>query len=456
MSERKKEVGVEEFSMSLGDHIEELRRRVLRCILVVGAVFIAAWFLRGPMMRVLIRPHALAMKAFQLEPTLKFRTYLEPVTAQLKACLVLSLVLAAPVLLYQMWAFIAPGLYKRERRLMVRLGLVSALCFAAGVAFGYFLFIPLALRFLLALSGAQTEPVLMIGSYLSLLFVMTLALGVVFQTPLVMFHLVRWGIVSVEAIQEHRKMAILAGFVLAAFFTPPDPFTQIMMAVPLIMLYDLGALAAAPSRRAFANFGRFAGLVTLVLGAAAAFFFLWPVGRISAVRGTAQSGSRLLQADEGASLRRGRTWHLGDGGLVRIDFRPDAPEPHLLISGKARFQVHGCWKLSLYDGRALANNTAPASPMEVRTPVATVILRGSRTELIVRDPNTLTVNVLAGEVVVKAEGRTARLPGGHSRTFRRGGEAFDTREVDEKWRRLLSDENDNPPPLPDARSQPGP
>lgn len=422
-------------AMPLGEHLEELRARLLRCIIAVAVIFIASWFFRETILGVLLRPHRLATRAFQLEQTLKFGSYLEPITAQLKACVVLAVVVAMPWLLYQMWSFVAPGLYKAERHVMIRIGAISLLCFAAGVAFGYFLFIPLALRFLLSLSGATTEPVLMIGSYLSLFILMTLALGIVFQTPLIMYHLVRWDIVSIESIQKHRKAAILAGFVIAALFTPPDPFTQVMMAIPLVMLYDLGALAASPTRTALWNFGRFAGTVLVIGGALLAFFFLWPVGRAEAVTGTAEIAGKQLSAGARTRLRRGHVCRVPEGSLVRLRFGRNS---RVLIGGKARVQVHGGGRLSLYGGGIFATNPE-GSPIEVRTQAAQTTLKAGKAEFISPNENTLTVNCVAGEVDVRSQGRNLTIAAGRSATFHRGGRQLEAAsEIEKAWQQKLS------------------
>jgi len=436
VSEELDSEGVESFSMPFGEHLEELRRRLLWCLVVAGGAFLAAWLARGQIMAVLVRPHALATAAFELDPRLKFRTYLEPVTAQLKACMVAALVLTAPFTLYQMWAFVAPGLYRRERRLMLRLMLVSLGCFAAGVCFGYFVFIPLALRFLLALSGPLTEPALMIGSYLSLLLLMTLALGVAFQTPLVMYHLVRWQVVSAESLQRHRKVAVLSAFVLGAFFTPPDPFTQLMMAVPLIMLYDLGVLAAAPSRRTLLNFARFAGTVGALLAVAAALFLLWPVGALRVTRGRALLASRPVDSGREVSLRRGQLCRLEPGAAAAIRFGKGAKAPHLLLAGEARVQLHGRGSLSLYRGRALADSSRGGT-IRVRSAAARVTLRRARAELIAPEPGTLTVNVLAGEALAESQGRRLTIPAGRTATFRRAGQPLDTAPIERWWRKQV-------------------
>ncbi len=171
--------------MPLGQHLEELRRRIIVCIVAFAAVFLACWVVRDRLMALLVWPHVRVMRSFELDPALKFQSYMEPVLAQLKACAIAAVALAAPVIIYEIWAFVAPGLFAHERRKAVWLGAACVACFFAGIAFGYFLFIPVALRYLLLLSGPTTEPVLMVGAYLTTFFLLTLALGVAFQTPVV-------------------------------------------------------------------------------------------------------------------------------------------------------------------------------------------------------------------------------------------------------------------------------
>ena len=436
MKNRESRNHAEHVSMSLGDHIEELRARLFRCILAVLGALVVSWFFRYTIMRVLALPHELAMQAFQLDPALKFRTYSEPLAAHLKACLVVSLVVTSPLLLYQMWVFVAPGLFRRERRMVMRLGMVSLLCFLAGVGFGYFLFIPLALRFLIALAGPGTEPVLMIGPYLSLLFMLTLVLGSVFQTPVIMYYLVRWDVLSVETVQEHRKTAILAGFVLAAFLTPPDPFTQIAIAVPLVILYDIGALVAAPGRRTIVNFARFAGTVTVILVIVGGIFFLWPVGRITATSGAVKVGGDVLPSGTTASLRRGQVCTVETDGAARVELGRKRSAPTLLIAGGTQVQVHGGRAVSIHFGRAFANNPGGA-PVEIRSVAARATLRTGKAELIVPEPHTLVVNVAEGEVTVRADGRTSSISAGRTATFRRGGEPLQPGDIEDLRRRIM-------------------
>lgn len=419
-------------TMSLGDHLDELRSRVIRSLIAVGVIFIGCWIFRDTIMSVLIRPHALAMQARRLEGTLKFQSYLEPTTAQLKACMIVALILASPWLIYQMWSFVAPGLYGRERRVFVKLGAVSLLCFVAGVGFGYFVFIPMTLRFLLAISGPAVEPVLMIESYLSLLFLLTFALGALFQMPIVMFHLVRWDIVSVHSIQHYRKYAIVGAFALSAVLTPPEPFTQVMMAIPLVVLYDVGALAAAPSRKALLNLGRFAGSVLLIGSAIVGFFFLVPVGNVISLEGEIQVGDGQLESGQSRKVRRGEICTVPQGSVGRLTFGPDSG---VLIRGPADVRVHGKNQITLQSGTVLLESRRGTG--EVRTEAGRATMESGRAEFNIADEKSLTVSVFDGEVKVRSQGRDATIESGRTASFHPGGRRMeDVEEREKRWQEM--------------------
>lgn len=424
--------------MPLGAHLEELRSRLIKCLMILAGTFILCWVFRERLMTVLTRPHVSAMRAFELETSLKFRSYLEPVVAQLKACVVVALVLTAPVLIYQIWAFVAPGLFRHERYRTLKLGAACLLCFASGVCFGYFLFVPVALRYLLGLSGADTEPVLMIGSYLSMFFLLTFALGVAFQTPVVIYYLIRWGVLNAESLQKNRKVVILAAFVIAAVLTPPDPLTQAMMAVTLIVLYDLGGLLAAPSRATVKSFFKFTGAVVLVAGVFAGWYAFWPVAEVSALQGVVEAGKRQLSAGQAAKLPRGVVCRTGTDATARIAFgREGGPEVYL--AGGGRLHIHGPRSISLYDGHSLVASPDAGTGLTVHTAPATVTVAGARAELSCPDDDTLVVGVFEGQVLVKIGGETKRITAGQTATFRKGGEAADLSGAQRRWRELLGE-----------------
>ena len=170
------------------------------------------------------------------------------------ATFLMSLLIAGPIVLYQMWAFVAAGLYKRERKVILRYVPGAAVLLVGGASFGYFVVVPYGLYFLVQLMNFnQVQPLISVSTYFSLLFMLTMALGLVFQLPLVMLVLQKVGIVTHEALVKNWRYIILLVFVLAAVFTPPDPFTQGMMAGPMILLYLLGLLLTGRSAKRMAR-----------------------------------------------------------------------------------------------------------------------------------------------------------------------------------------------------------
>ena len=421
--------------MSLGEHLEELRRRVIICLLAVGAAFIVCWlFLRDGIRMIVQRPHVRAMEALELDTALKFSTYFESLVAQLKTCLAFGLVLVSPVVVYQLWAFVAPGLFPHERRRGIKLAGACMVCLAAGVLFGYFVFLPVALRYLISLSGGWAEPVLMIGSYLSLVFLLTVALAVAFQTPVVVFYLIRWGVVDAAAMRRHRRGVILGAFIVGAFLTPPDPLTQMMMALTLIVLYDLGGLLAAPSWPAFRNFFGLAGAIFLACGVALAWFHLKPVGELTALRGEVRVGEAVVSVGEAVGVKRGVVCRTGPDGVAEVEL---GGKGRLHLAPDGRLQLHGPADLSLYAGRCLAEGPEGGPELAVRSKPAKAMLTGGRAEFAAPEPDALTVTAFAGTVQVSSGGLERHVTAGQTATFRTGGEPADLTGAESEWRVLI-------------------
>lgn len=164
--------------------------------------------------------------------------------SQIKIAIVAGIFLVSPYIFAQIWGFIAPGLYEHERKWMVPMAVISAVFFTAGALFGYFIVFPYGFDFFagFATDGIQFTPKL--NEYLSFCLKLLFAFGFVFELPLFIFFLARLGMVSSKSLRQKRKYAILIGFVVAAVLTPPDPFTQCLMAGPLIFLYELGIWVA--------------------------------------------------------------------------------------------------------------------------------------------------------------------------------------------------------------------
>lgn len=416
--------------MPFGAHIEELRIRILKCVVALVVAFFAVWLFRESILGLIVRPHVVAAESYHINTGLNFSSYLEPIMAQLKACIISALIVVFPWVIFQIWGFVKPGLYAKERSAAVRIGVISVLCFLAGVAFGYFLFIPIALQFLLSLSTPMTRPVLMIGDYLSLFFIMTFALGIVFQTPLIMYQLVKWDIVSVESIQKHRRGAILVAFVLAAVLTPPDPMTQLMMAIPLIAFYDIGALLASPTRKAFLNFAKFAGMVFAVVTVAFLYYYHWPAGHINVSGGTLQLEGRQIDLGTTARVYRGQHCRIASDGLCCFLFG-DVTE--IMVSGPASIGVMGKGALSVEEGKMFVRNEK-GRPVTIHTPIARVIVKPGKTELILLNSSMLKVTVLSGKSEVFHGGSTTTILPGRAKTFESGGAPLlNAAEIEEKW-----------------------
>lgn len=167
--------------------------------------------------------------------------YTEQFFSYLKVVMIFGLFLASPLVLYQMWRFVGAGLYKHEQRVFLTFVPFSFMLFLTGLLFGYFVLVPVGLSFLSSYGDPDlVSPMLNLSAYLSLFFTLTLVLGLIFQVPLLMFFLCRTGMVSPAFFAKYRRQAILIGVIMGAVLTPPDPYTQLMMAVPLIVLYEIG------------------------------------------------------------------------------------------------------------------------------------------------------------------------------------------------------------------------
>ncbi len=152
--------------------------------------------------------------------------------------------LASPVIFSQIWRFIAPGLYRHERRLFLPFILVSTLCFISGAAFGYGVVFPPAFRFLVGYSNSLLTSLPSVSEYFSLAFRLLLAFGVIFEMPILMIFLAKLGVVDVAFLHRNRKYAILINFIIAAVLTPtPDVVNQMMMGIPLLVLYEVSVVA---------------------------------------------------------------------------------------------------------------------------------------------------------------------------------------------------------------------
>ena len=218
-------------------HLVELRDRLLRAILVVFVLFFGLAFyaneiyayLAGPLLKHM--PEGSQMIAIEVA---------SPFLTPFKLTLVVSVFLSAPFILYQAWAFVAPGLYRHERRLVFPLLVSSSILFYAGIAFAYFVVFPLLFAFITTTAPVGVTVMTDISKYLDFVLTIFFAFGISFEVPIFTILLIWTGIISRESMAEKRPYIIVLAFIVGAVLTPPDPISQTLLAVPIWMLFELG------------------------------------------------------------------------------------------------------------------------------------------------------------------------------------------------------------------------
>jgi sec-independent protein translocase protein TatC len=222
-------------------HLVELRDRLLRAVLAVVLVFLCLFPWAKDLYALLAMPLlAVLPKGGQMIATDVVGVFLVPV----KVAMLVAFVIALPYVLYQAWAFVAPGLYAHERRLVLPLVVASSLLFVVGMSFAYFLVFPVVFKFMASIAPEGVAWMTDIDKYLSFVLTTFIAFGVTFEVPVIVIVLVRVGLVSLEKLREIRPYVIVGAFVVGAIFTPPDVLSQVMLAVPLWILYELGLVLA--------------------------------------------------------------------------------------------------------------------------------------------------------------------------------------------------------------------
>ncbi len=225
-------------------HLIELRTRLVRASAVVLAVFVVLFA---------IWPGAAAIYDFMAQPMLHALPagskmiatgVITPFMVPMKVTMAVSLIVSLPWVLYQAWAFVAPGLYTHEKRLVAPLIISSTLLFVVGVAFCYFLVFGTVFKFISDFAPKSIAVAPDIENYLDFVLMMCLAFGLTFEVPIVVIVLVRLGIVTVEKLKAIRPYVVVGAFVIAAVVTPPDIMSQLFLAVPLCLLYEVGLLLA--------------------------------------------------------------------------------------------------------------------------------------------------------------------------------------------------------------------
>ncbi len=223
--------------MGFFDHLEELRRRILVCLIAVFVLFFVAWAKAPQLFEFLAKP---VRKVLPPGQNLSYTTLTEPFLMYFRVALLAAVIAASPVILWQVWLFIAPALYRREKKYVLPFIVAGVLFFLGGCAFGYYEAFPLVVGFLIGV-GKNFNAVITINEYLGTATKIIMGLGICFETPILIFFLARMGVVSEKWLLAKFKYAVLAIFIIAAIITPtPDVATQCVFALPMILLYLLG------------------------------------------------------------------------------------------------------------------------------------------------------------------------------------------------------------------------
>jgi len=238
---------IEKTRMTLGEHLEELRKRIIYSLIAVALATSLCILFREPIIRWLMHPviRAMAEQFPGEEIKLVLLSPAESFSLVVRICIIVALFLTSPFIFWQMWLFVSAGLYPHEKRYVRIFAPLSMVLFVAGVFFAFYVVTFWGVRFLLGIvPGDIFRPQFTGLRTLSFILRLALGFGIVFEMPLVMLVLDRLGLVGVEQFRKFRRHAILGIFIIAALFTPPDASTQVLMAVPMVLLYELGIILA--------------------------------------------------------------------------------------------------------------------------------------------------------------------------------------------------------------------
>ncbi|MGE5892754.1 MAG: twin-arginine translocase subunit TatC [bacterium] len=243
--------------MPFTSHLSELRKRIIISLVVLLVGFVVIFNYSEYLFEVLTLPLHSEIKVSLSSPFIQFvpaRTevkslvFLAPAEAfwmHIKVSLVAALVLSLPVVLFQLWKFIAPGLHAKERKYIGPFIIITSSLFVLGASFCFFIVLPFAMGFLLNYKVGTLTPMLSVGSYTDFCLKFILAFGAIFELPIVILFATRMGLITTKTLARNRKYAVLLAFVLAALLTPtPDAFNQSLMAVPILILYEVGIIVS--------------------------------------------------------------------------------------------------------------------------------------------------------------------------------------------------------------------
>jgi sec-independent protein translocase protein TatC len=236
-----------EDKMPLTSHLEELRKRIVRILIAVGIAFLGCFAFKEELFRIIAQP---LISVLPPGTHMVYTGLPEAFFTYIKVSFYAGIFFASPVVLYHIWKFISPGLFPKEKKFVAPFVITSSLLFVGGVCFGYFLVLPSAYKFFLEFTTDFLKPMLSMREYLTLTLKLLLAFGVIFEIPVFLFFMTKIGLVTPRKLARMRRYAIVVCFIVAAIITPtPDAFTQCMMAIPMIILYEVGIIVSKLATR---------------------------------------------------------------------------------------------------------------------------------------------------------------------------------------------------------------
>ena len=231
----------EDEKVTITTHLEELRSRLIKCFIAVAAGFFISYGFKEKLFKILTEP---LIKSMHNSDGLIFTSLPEAFFTYLKVSFISGIIIATPVLFYQIWMFITPGLYKNERTLIMPIIFISTIFFLGGALFGYFVVFPFGFKFFLGFATETIKPLPSMKEYLAFSSKLLLGFGIVFELPVFITFLAKIGLVTTDFLKKNRKYALLLFFICSAALTPPDVVTQLMMALPLMLLYEISIIGA--------------------------------------------------------------------------------------------------------------------------------------------------------------------------------------------------------------------
>jgi Tat protein translocase TatC len=435
---------IHEKRLPISEHLGELRSRIIKSILIVIGFFFINWFFKAKILDIVKKPHSITMKNLGLPQALQVLSYQEGFYAYIKLCLITSVFMAYPLILFQVWKFIEAGLFEKERKYVKVFAPVSYISFITGVLFGYYFLIPYGLHFLIKILGGGIQPVITMSQYISLVTLLTLALGIVFQLPLVMLFISKIGMLKAEDFIKWRLHAILIIFILAAIITPPDPFTQVMTALPMIILYEVGILTIRPTKKEIKRFGTLLGFGILLIYVVYLVFTLptkanfqesTGIVKILPDAGTIwQPLSSESKIHNGATLKTEKdskaSFLLKDGTYVIMD-----------VDTEIKFVKSR--NLNLIDGQILIAIKADDKPFMIAAKDKIVTSNNSNIDIRISKYRVF-VTVTKGEATVVANGQEKKIFEGRQLRFVTGGKPVDINKIIQwakEMRKKLKEQN---------------